>query len=78
MYIMPDMIDRGLRAGQEWPTFAHKVVAQNIALCNSRVTNRDSLTEVVQAVLAIPKNKIRRVTLMQAASEYHVPFINLS
>lgn len=78
MYIMPTMIDMGLEEGQEWPSEAHKVVASHIGLCNPCVVNRDSLTEIVQAVLKIPQDEIQQVDLITCASKYHVPFISLS
>lgn len=78
MYIYEGMIDMGLLESQKWPSKAHRVVASNIALCNSRVTTRDSLTEIVQRVIAIPNDKIKKVTVTDLAKDWHVPFINLS
>lgn len=78
MYMLPEMIDMGLQEGQEWPSDAHKVVAQNVALCNSRVTTRDILTEVCQAIIAIPESDIKTVTWIQLVDKYNVPFVNLS
>lgn len=78
MYIIADMIDLGLLDGQQWPSEAHKRVAMNIGLCNSRVTKRDALIEIVQAVIAIPMNEIRRVTPQTVVSKYNVPYVNLS
>lgn len=59
MYIMESMIEMGLRDGQKWPTKAHRQVACNLALCNPVVTNRDTLTEIVQKVCKIPKAEIK-------------------
>lgn len=72
------MIDMGLKENQKWPTKAHRKVAQHIGLCNSRVVTRDSLIEICQAVIAIPKDKIKTVTIMDCAVEFKVPFISLS
>jgi hypothetical protein len=78
MYMIEDMIDLGLKEGQEWPNEAYRTVASHVGLCNQLVTNRDALTEVVQAVLAIPENEIESVSWIDAAQKYHVPFIRLS
>lgn len=79
MYIFPDMIDLGLKGDQEWPEDeAYCNVAQTVGLCNSLVTTRGSLTEVVQAVLSVPKSEVRRVTVFDLATIYKVPYIRLS
>lgn len=78
MYLLPEMIDLGLKTNQKWPTPAHKQVAQTIGLCNSRVTTRDALTEVVQAIRKVPKSKIKKVTVLDLAKDYDVPYISLS
>lgn len=65
MYMLNDMIDMGLKDRQKWPSDAHRVVAQNIALCNPQITTRDALTQVVQKVCKIPKSKIKTVTLAE-------------
>lgn len=61
MYMLPDMIEMGLRPDQNWPTAAHKKVAQRLALCNPLIKTRDDLTEVVQKVIAIPRSQIKKV-----------------
>lgn len=75
MYIHPEMVDMGLEDGQEWPSSDHRFVAQNLALCNSAVCTREALTEVVQAVIAIPSDRIKSVTLNDCRYEFHVPYI---
>lgn len=75
MYIFPDMIDMGLKDGQSWPSDAHRVVASRLGLSNSRVTTRDALTELCQAVIAIPQDRIETVTHNDCAIEFKVPFI---
>ena len=62
MYIFPEMIDMGLQEGQEWPTEYHKIVAQNVLLCNETITTRDALTQGVQNILKIPEDKIKTIT----------------
>jgi len=62
MYMLESMIDMGLKAGQDWPTPAHRLVACNLALCNPEVRNRDALTAIVQKVRKIPKSKIKSIT----------------
>ena len=78
MYIIPDMIDLGLSKNKKWKSLTHRIVAQNIGLCNSRVNTRTKLTEVVSAINKIPKNQIKLVTVIDLASKYNVPYINLS
>ena len=67
------MIEMGLMDGQEWPTPDHKVVAQNLALCNPQITNKDRLIEIVQSVIKIPKERIRLVTYEDCRQEFKVP-----
>lgn len=62
MYIIPEMINMGLKEGQEWPNEAYKIVAQNILLGNPRVNTRDVLNDGVQKILSIPEDKIKTVT----------------
>jgi hypothetical protein len=75
MYIIPTMIDLGLLDNQQWPNNVYKKVAQILGLCNNRVTSRDRLIEVVQAVLAIPEDKIATVSLRDCREVYNVPYI---
>jgi hypothetical protein len=69
MYMLDDMIDMGLKDGQKWPSKAHREVAAALAICNSAITTRDALTNVVQKVCLIPKSKIKTVT-RAGLSEY--------
>jgi len=69
------MIDLGLLEGQKWPSPVYKNVAQLLGLCNRRVTNRDSLIELVQAVLAIPEDRIALVSISDCRDTYQVPYI---
>jgi hypothetical protein len=62
MYLMEEMIDMGLQDGQKWPTPAHREVACSLALFNPIVTNRGTLTEIVQKVRKIPKSRIKEVS----------------
>lgn len=78
MYMMDDMIDIGLPDDKVWPTKAHRVVAQQVGLCNPRVTTRDALTRIVSSVLSIPNDKIEKVSLIDLVKVYGVPYINLS
>lgn len=63
MYMIPSMIDMGLKEGEEWPTEAHKEVAMNILLCNPKINSRDKLTEGVSKILKIPNDIIKTVTI---------------
>jgi len=78
MYMIEGMIDMGLKEGQTWPTDAHRKVAQFMGLFNSRVTTRDALYEVVQAVIKVPADQIELVTAIDLATKYNVPYISLS
>jgi len=78
MYVFPTMINLGLEENQLFPTGAHKHVASRIALRNSNVTNRDTLTEIVQAVLRVPTDRIKEVTLRQLIDEFNCPDVGMS
>lgn len=65
MYAFPEMIDMGLHPNQTWPTPAHKVVAQAIAIANPNVKTRDTMIEIVQMILTIPEDKIQSMTYPQ-------------
>lgn len=73
MYIFPEMIDMGLAEGQTWPSPEHRVVAQNLGLCNPDVRERDRLTEICQGVIKIPQDRIKTVTPVQCREEFHIP-----
>lgn len=75
MYLLPDMIDYGLLDAQEWPSDSHRVVATHLGLANAQCFSRDKLTELVQAVIAIPMDKIETVTITDCRNIYHVPYI---
>jgi hypothetical protein len=66
MYIFPDMIDMSFSDKEkiEWPSKAHKVVAENVLLCNSLITDRDTLINCGRIIRKIPKSKIKIVTLL--------------
>ena len=78
MYAFPEMISLGLLENQEWPSEAHKKVAQFIGLGNGRVDSQDKLIEVCQTVIAIPMDKIKIVDIVDCATNYDVPYISLS
>src|ERR1700723_3589938 len=61
MYLIEDMIDMGLKAGQKWPSAAHRKVASTLVIGNPLIRTRDALTEIVQKVCKIPKTKIKKV-----------------
>lgn len=64
MYAFEEMIDLGLLYGQSFPTQAHRDVAVVLAVGNPHVMSRDHLTEIVQAVIAVPRREIKKVTVM--------------
>lgn len=73
MYAFPDMINIGLKEGQEFPSDDHRQVAQNIGLCNRNVFDADTLTEIVQSVIKVPADRIRTVTLIELCDEFDCP-----
>lgn len=64
MYIFPTMIDLGLKKGEKWASKAHKLVAQNVLLCNPRITTCDCLMMNVGIINGIPKEDIKKVTVI--------------
>ena len=66
MYLFSEMIDLGLKDGQDWPTNpAYRIVAQNVLLCNANINTRDKLTEGVQRILTIPESRIKMITFSE-------------
>ena len=63
MYMIESFIDMGLKKRQKFPSDVYRRVAINLAIGNPLITTRDSLIDVVQSVLSIPKDKIKTVTL---------------
>lgn len=75
MYIFNEMIDLGLKEGQEFTSEDHKIVAQTIGLRNPNVTNRDILVDIVQAVLKVPQDRIRKITYEELVKEFGCPLV---
>jgi len=73
MYAFPEMIDMGLQEGQKWTSSAHKQVASSIGLCNSNVTTRDCLTDIVQSILKVPQERIKLITIRELYNEFGCP-----
>ena len=66
MYLISEMIDLGLKDGQNWPTnSAYRIVAQNVLLCNANIVTRSALIEGVQRILNIPENRIKTITFLE-------------
>lgn len=61
MYAFPSMLEM---TKQEWPSEAHKQVAQNALLCNSRYHTMTDLMEGARIIAEIPEDKIKLVTAM--------------
>jgi hypothetical protein len=59
------MIDLGLENFEKWPSQDHKIVAQNVCLCNPRINSRNKLMEVCSVIIRIPNDKIRIITRNQ-------------
>jgi hypothetical protein len=75
MYIIPETVDVGLLNDQDWPSPEHRQVAQNFALCNSNVNTIDKMIAICQAIIKIPQEKIRTITVAECREVYAVPFI---
>lgn len=76
MYAFDEMIELGLKEGQSWPNDAYRKVAVTIGLCNPRVDDRDKLIEICQAILQVPEDRIKLVTLEDLIFEFKVPYLN--
>lgn len=63
MYVFSNMIDIGLKKNDKWASKAHKTVAQNVLLCNPRINTCQLMIDNVSIINAIPKEKIKKVTL---------------
>jgi hypothetical protein len=61
MYAFPSMLEL---TGQEWPSDAHKKVAETALLCNGRYHNLTDLKEGARIIAEIPDDKIKLVTAM--------------
>ena len=68
MYAFESMIDLGLKnAGfKKWKSDWHRVVAVNMCIGNPAVKNMDTLIENVKLIQAVPNDKIRKLTVMEA------------
>lgn len=77
MYIVSKMIDMGLLENQQWPSQAHKRVAKTIALGNPNVKERDKLTDIVQAVIKVPKDKIKKIDYPTLVNEFNMPNVGI-
>jgi hypothetical protein len=75
MYVFPTMINLGFRHDEKpvWPSKAHKLVAQNVGLCNPRVTDRDTLIAIVDAVNKVPMDRIKLVDYRTLIQEFGCP-----
>ena len=65
MYIFDDMIELGFPTGTkpEWPSPAHRRVAETALLCNPRIRFRDQLIQGVAIINKIPVDQIKKVTV---------------
>lgn len=65
MYIFPEMINMGLKEGEEWTSETHKIVAQRVLLMNPRITQRDHLVDGVSIINNLEDEQIVKITLEQ-------------
>jgi len=73
MYIVEGLIELGLEEGQTFPSTTHRVVAGTLALGNSRVNCCDSMKRIVQAVIRVPQDRIKTVTINELWEEFGLP-----
>jgi len=73
MYALSEMINLGLKEGQDWPSPEYKMVASVIGLRNRNVTNRDCLIDIVQSVLKVSQERIKSITPDQLYEEFGCP-----
>ena len=74
MYIFPEMLSI---ARKKFPTKAYKTVAENIALCNPNVHTADMMIAVVEAILKVPKNRIKTITYNELVDEFGMPDVGM-
>ena len=70
MYILPDMIEIGLKDGEEFNSEDHRFVAVSFGIANPQVTTKDQLIDIVQAVQRVPQNKIKKVSMVDLRKKY--------
>lgn len=75
MYLIPEMIDIGLDNGQKFPSEAHKRVAEALAIGNPMVKDAETMTQIVQSVIKVPKNRIKTVTYDELRQEFDLPVV---
>ena len=73
MYICPEMIDMGLEEGSEWPSDAHRVVAQTLGIGNPNIVDWGTLRTICQSVVKVPQERIKKVTYEQLKDEFDLP-----
>ena len=65
MYAFPEMLEM---TKQEWPTEAHKIVAELVLIGNSRYYTLTELMEGAAIIAAIPNDRIKLVTASDLAA----------
>ena len=70
MYILPHMIEIGLKDGEKFNSEDHRFVAVSFGIANPQVTTKDQLINIVQAVQRVPQDKIREVSMVDLCEKY--------
>lgn len=70
MYMLESMVDGGLKKGQQWPSDVYREVAAAIVIDNPNVTNKSTLTEIVQLILKVPTDRIEIITYEKLVAEF--------
>lgn len=65
MYVFPEMLEM---TKQEWPSDAHRTVAEKVLLCNSRYFTLSGLMEGAEIIAAIPEEMIKLATAADLAA----------
>ena len=77
MYFAPAFVDAGLKKGQFWPSPEHRQVAGVIILGNPNVVKQETIEKVVQAILQVPKQRIKKISYKQLVSEFKMPDVSM-
>jgi len=70
MYLIPSMIELGLKEGETFKSSAHMKVAQNYVIGNPNINTVDQMRYIVQCIQKIPMNRIKKITFKQFEDEF--------
>lgn len=70
IYNNSELIQKGLKEGQKFPSEFHEVLASILAY-----KNEDIVTEIVQAILKVPNERIENITYGELIKEFGMPIL---